>query len=110
MLDETLGAGTLLSHYEITGKLGEGGMGVVYKAWDRKTPRHVALKLLPASLSSSAEQVARFQQEGRAAAALNHPNIATIYEIDEADGRYFLAFEYLPGGTLTSALDALKAA
>ena len=103
-------AGTIISHYEITGKLGEGGMGVVYKAWDRKTPRSVALKFLPAALAGSEEQVARFQQEGRAVAALNHPNIATIYEIDQADGRYFLAFEYLPGGTLKSALEALKAA
>jgi serine/threonine protein kinase/tetratricopeptide (TPR) repeat protein len=102
--------GKHITHYEIAGKLGEGGMGVVFKAWDHKLGRFVALKFLPAHLSESESQVARFRQEARAISALNHPNIATIYAIDEADGQYFLALEYLPGGTLKGALDQLRTA
>src|SRR5215471_11920138 len=101
--------GTLISHYELAGKLGEGGMGEVYKAWDCQLKRPVALKFLRASQCSPA-QVARFEQEARVVAALNHANIATIHEINEADGRPFLAFEYLPGGTLKAALDQLRSA
>jgi tetratricopeptide (TPR) repeat protein/TolB-like protein len=102
--------GQNISHYELGEKLGEGGMGVVYKAWDRKLNRFVALKFLSGSWANSHEQVIRFQQEAQAISALNHPNIATIYEIDEADGRCFLALEYLPGGTLKTALDQLASA
>jgi len=102
--------GQNVSHYDLGEKLGEGGMGVVYKAWDRKLNRFVALKFLSGSWANSHEQVIRFQQEAQAISALNHPNIATIYEIDEADGHCFLALEYLPGGTLKTALDQLAGA
>jgi serine/threonine-protein kinase len=98
-----------ISHYDIAAKLGEGGMGVVYKAWDTKLPRFVALKFLSTHLVDSSEHLARFHQEARAISALNHPNIATIYEVDEAPGYCFIAFEYLPGGTLRSILDQRKA-
>ena len=102
--------GKPISHYELAEKLGEGGMGEVYRAWDVNLKRPVALKFLRPSLCESAAQVARFQQEARVVAALNHPNIATIHEIDQAGGLHFLAFEYLPGGTLKSALEQLRAA
>ena len=100
--------GGRISHYEIGAKLGEGGMGIVYQARDTKLTRFVALKFLPADLVDSKEHLLRFQQEAHAISALNHPNIATIYEIDEADGYCFLALEYLPGGTLRAALDRRK--
>src|SRR5436190_2163040 len=102
--------GQNISHYQLGEKLGEGGMCVVFKAWDLKLNRHVALKFLSGSWADTAEQVTRFQQEAQAISALNHPNIATIYEIDEAEGQCFLALEYLPGGTLKMALDQLAAA
>src|SRR6185295_14068578 len=102
--------GQNVSHYDLGEKLGEGGMGVVYKAWDRKLNRFAALKFLSAHLAGSQADVARFQQEARAISALNHPNIATIYEIDEVDGHCFLALEYLPGGTLQTALEHLTVA
>ncbi|HEY6347298.1 MAG TPA: protein kinase [Bryobacteraceae bacterium] len=102
--------GTRISHYDIAEKLGQGGMGVVYKAWDHKLRRMVALKFLPASAAGNGAQAARFHQEALAVSALNHPNIATIYDIEEADGQPFLALEYLPGGTLQSALEQLRSA
>src|SRR5215813_1901048 len=102
--------GTTIGHYEITGKLGEGGMGVVYKAWDQKLRRYVALKFLPPRQAGSAGQAARLRQEAHAISALNHPHIATIYDIDEVEGQFFLTLEFLPGGTLQSHLDHLKAA
>ena len=102
--------GKHISHYELAEKLGEGGMGVVYKAWDLTLGRPVALKFLPGHLADSPEQVTRFRQEARAISAVNHPNIATIYEISEAEGQCFLALEYLAGGTLETALQQLKTA
>jgi len=92
--------GRKISHYEIVAKLGEGGMGVVYKAHDIRLRRDVAIKLLPPELSSDPDRLARFQVEARAASALNHPNVGTIYDIDSADGIHFIAMEYVQGGTI----------
>jgi len=96
--------GQIISHYKILEKLGEGGMGIVYKARDLKLDRLVALKFLPANLLASQEEIARFQQEAKALSALNHPHIATIYDIDSADGQKFIVLEYLSGGTLKSKI------
>jgi CheY-like chemotaxis protein len=93
-----------LSHYEILDQLGEGGMGVVYKALDTRLNRPVALKLLPPRLLDSASARRRFEDEARAISALNHPNIATLYEITEDCGAPVLVLEYLSGGTLRTRI------
>jgi serine/threonine protein kinase len=96
--------GQVISHYKLLDKLGEGGMGVVYKAKDTKLKRTVALKFLPKHELEAEEEKTRLVYEAQAAAALNHPNICTIYEIEEADGHTFIAMEYVEGETLKETI------
>ena len=95
----TLDAGTKLGRYEIRSKLGEGGMGEVYLASDTKLQRRVALKILPTEVAADRNRMNRFVQEAKAASALNHPNILTIYEIDQSDSLHFIASEFVDGET-----------
>src|SRR3989454_1746187 len=95
-----LGPGVTISHYRIVSKIGAGGMGEVYLAQDTKLDRKVALKILPADLAANHDRMRRFTQEAKSAAALSHPNIATIHEIGQSDGVNFIAMEFIDGATL----------
>src|SRR5437588_879037 len=100
----SLTLGTKLGRYEIRSQLGKGGMGEVYLAQDTKLERKVALKIFPAELTSNQDRMRRFTREAKAAAALNHPNIAHIYEIGEDEGIHFIAMEFIDGVTLRAKI------
>ena len=102
-------AGTRLGRYEIRSKIGAGGMGEVYLAQDSKLDRKVALKILPVDVKANHDRMRRFVQEAKAAAALNHPHIAHIYEIGESQGTHFIAMEFIDGVTLRDKIHHDKA-
>ena len=96
--------GSNLAHYRILGKLGQGGMGDVFSAEDTTLGRKVAIKLLREEMAQDTERLMRFEREAKAIAALNHPNIVTIYSVEEVDGLHFLTMEYVEGKTLSEAV------
>src|SRR5437016_1246015 len=100
--------GQYLGNYEVLGLLGQGGMGMVYQARDKKLDRLVALKFLPDAITIDENSKTRFLREAKAASALNHPNVATIYEINETNGLNFIAMEYVEGETLRRLLSRRK--
>src|SRR5688572_6111853 len=104
----SLDSGAKLGRYEILSKIGAGGMGEVYSAQDTKLDRKVALKILPADVASNRDRMDRFVREAKSAAALNHPNIAHIYEIGESDGTHYIAMEFIDGETLREKIHREK--
>src|SRR6266581_3983152 len=100
----SIAAGTILGHYEVRSQLGAGGMGEVYLAEDTQLARRVALKLLPTEIISDERARKRLVREARAAASLDHPNICSVYEVGEADGRSFIAMQYLEGESLDARI------
>src|SRR5437868_2983032 len=100
----SVGVGTHLGSFEITGLLGRGGMGEVYRARDLKLKREVAIKILPEEFSRDPDRVSRFQREAEVLASLNHPNIAAIYDLEEAEGSRFLVLEFVEGETLAERI------
>src|SRR5215510_10242742 len=100
----SLAPGTRLVAYEIVAALGAGGMGEVYRARDRKLDRTVAIKILPEALASDPERIARFEREAKTLAALNHPNIAHLYGLEDSDGRQALVMELVEGPTLADRI------
>src|SRR5881394_893852 len=102
----SIATGTRIGRYEVQALIGAGGMGEVYLAQDTELHRAVALKVLPMEVALDRRRMKRFQQEARAAAALNHPNIAHVYEIGESDGRPFIAMEFIDGLTLRACIHA----
>src|SRR5450759_4016849 len=101
-----LATGTLLGPYEILSAIGAGGMGEVYEAHDNKLGRNVAIKVLPEAFAHDPDRLARFQRQARMLAALNHPNIASIYGLEQSDGVHYLVMELVPGQTLAERLRA----
>ena len=97
--------GTTLSHFKITAKLGEGGMGEVYLAEDTKLGREVAIKVLPEAVASDPERLARFEREAKVLAALNHPHMGAIYGLEKDDGQHFLVLELIEGETLAERIE-----
>ena len=96
--------GTTLSHFDISAKLGEGGMGEVYRARDTQLDREVAIKVLPEAFTTDPERLARFEREAKVLAALNHPNISSIYGLEKIDGKQFLVLELVEGETLAERI------
>src|SRR5438105_10155278 len=103
----TIAAGTRLGRYEIRSQIGQGGMGEVYRAYDTTMHREVAIKVLPAALSTDKERLARFEQEAQTAGALNHPNVLVIYHIDTHDGSPYIVSELLEGEALRERMGGI---
>src|SRR5437870_13017878 len=107
-MNKELEANTILSHYRIVSKIGAGGMGEVYLAQDTRLDRKVALKILPAELASNRDRMERFIREAKSSAALNHPNIAHIYEVGVSEGTNYIDMEFVDGVTLREKIHRVR--